>query len=121
MDQWLTVLCELHKRNLLPGAPSDAAYFQGVASDAPLERGTPSGGVAHTGTYVLGHYISPGPVSDLPLNAYAPAVAGLQPKMRRMWGYILDDLGDHGAACLVSREADLESLWGRLATRAQTI
>ena len=86
MDSWLAVLCELHKRNLLSGAPSDAEHVQGVARDAPLSIGTPSSGMAHRGANVSGHHTFPRALPDQPSTAHAPSIAALQPKMRRMWG-----------------------------------
>ena len=62
MDSWLAVLCELHKRNLLSGAPSDAEHVQGVESDTPIVLGTPSGGMAQSVAYVSGHYTSSRPL-----------------------------------------------------------
>ena len=84
MDSWLAVLCELHKRNLLSGAPSDAEHVQGVARDAPLSIGTPSSGVAHYGAYLSSHYTSPSAHADLSSTTPAPSIDAFQPTMRRM-------------------------------------
>ena len=81
MDPWLAVLCELHKRNPLSGAPSDAEHVQSVACDAPLTIGAPSGSVAHCSAYFPGHQTPPGALPDLPSTTIAPSSDAFQPKM----------------------------------------
>ena len=81
MDSWLAVLCELHKRNPLSGAPSDAEHVQSVACDAPLAIGAPSGSVAHCSAYFPGHQTPPGALPDLPSTTIAPSIDAFQPKM----------------------------------------
>ena len=81
MDPWLAVLYELHMRNLLSGAPSNAEHVQSVAREAPLELGTPSSGVAHYGAYLSGHCTSLGAPPDLPPKTLAPTIDAFQPQM----------------------------------------